>query len=119
MPPSAIEHQKIRLKVKSLPPPPAQPPPTTTITKAYQCKYCSYETPWLKDISQHEMQCRYNCSSYLREDIVHNSNNGLSALIIDNVQSYGEILSNGNNEMIAIEDDDDEDDAYENCFLLL
>jgi hypothetical protein len=37
-------------------------------------------------------------------------------LLIDNVQSYGEILPNQNDEIIMIEEDvdDDEDEAYEN-----
>ncbi|CAF3340871.1 unnamed protein product [Rotaria socialis] len=127
LPPSATGHYKIRLKVKSLPPP---PPPKTTIdnfTKTYQCKYCSYTTPWLKHISQHEMQLHKNYSSFTQDDVIHNNNNnnnnnsidndnGLSALLIDNVQSYGEVLPNGNDEMIVIEEDidDDEDDAYDN-----
>ncbi|CAF5194108.1 unnamed protein product, partial [Rotaria magnacalcarata] len=121
LPPSATGHYKIRLKVKSLPPP---PPPKTTIdnfTKTYQCKYCSYTTPWLKDISQHEMQSHKNYSSFTQDNVMHNNNNnnsidndnGLSALLIDNVQSYGEVLPNGSNDTIMIEDDidDDEDDA--------
>lgn len=132
MPPSATGHYKIRLKVKSLP-----PPSTTTaaenFTKTYQCKYCSFTTPWFKDISQHEMQNHRNYSSYEQDEIIHNTNhdnnkhnnshdNGLSALLIDNVESFGEVLPNGNDEMIMIEedvDDDDEDDAYENFILFI
>lgn len=91
------------------------------MTKKFQCKYCPYTTPWLKDISQHEMQSHKNYSAFAREDVMHNNNddNGLSALLIDNVDSYGEVLSNGNNDMIMIEEDidDDEDDAYD--FFLL
>lgn len=117
LPPSATGHYKIRLKVKSLPPPP--PAPITTVenfTKTYQCKYCSYTTPWFKDISRHERQRHQNYSSYVPEDTTHNNNNGLSELLIDNVQSYGEILPNQNDEIIMIEEDvdDDEDEAYEN-----
>ncbi|CAF0843893.1 unnamed protein product [Rotaria sp. Silwood1] len=128
LPPSATGHYKIRLKVKSLPsqlPPPPPPTTTTTVenfTKTYQCKYCSYTTSWLKDISQHEIQSHRTYSSHTEEDVIHNNNNnnnnndddnGLSALLIDNVQSYGEVLPNGNDEMIMIEEDidDDEDDA--------
>jgi bifunctional N-acetylglucosamine-1-phosphate-uridyltransferase/glucosamine-1-phosphate-acetyltransferase GlmU-like protein len=51
----------------------------------------------------------------------NNNNNGLSELLIDNVQSYGEILPNQNDEIIMIEEDldDDEDEAYEKSFFLL
>ncbi len=118
LPPSATGHYKIRLKVKSLPPP---PPPVTTVenfTKTYQCKYCSYTTPWLKDISRHEKQRHRTYSSYAQEDIIHN-NNDLSALFIDNVQSYNESIPNQNEEMILIEDDDDDDDAYEKLFFFI
>ncbi|CAF5151622.1 unnamed protein product, partial [Rotaria socialis] len=71
----------------------------------------SYTTPWLKHISQHEMQLHKNYSSFTQDDVIHNNNNnnnnsidndnGLSALLIDNVQSYGEVLPNGNDEMIV------------------
>ncbi len=111
LPPSATGHYKIRLKVKSLPP---QPPPSTTVenfTKTYQCKYCSYTTVWLKDMSRHEQQKHPNYTSYDSEEMMHN--NGLSELLIDNVQSYGEVIPNHNDEIIMIEEDidDDEDDA--------
>jgi hypothetical protein len=114
LPPSATGHYKIRLKVKSLPPP---PPPITTVenfTKTHQCKYCSYTTPWLSDIARHERQRHRNySSSYVQEDVNHDPNNGLSELMIDNVQSYGEVIPNHNDEIIMIEEDidDDEDEA--------
>lgn len=105
LPPSATGHYRIRLKVKSLPPPPA----TTTVqnfTRSYQCKYCSFNTPWLKDLSQHEKQRHRN-----PEEAMHNNRpNGLAELMIDNVQSYGEVVSNPNEDIIMIEEDLDEDD---------
>ncbi len=67
-------------------------------------------------MSRHEKQRHRNYSSYTQEEIIHDNNNGLSELLIDNVQSYGEIIPNQNNEIIMIEediDDDDEDEAYE------
>ncbi len=63
-------------------------------------------------MSRHEKQ-RHR--GYTQEEMIHN-NNGLSELLIDNVQSYGEIISNQNDEIMMIEediDDDDEDEAYE------
>ncbi|CAF0790008.1 unnamed protein product [Adineta steineri] len=123
-PPSATGHYKIRLKVKSLPPPPPLPLPSvlpiTTVenfTKTYQCKYCSYSTPWLKDIARHEKQKHKNYTSYTQDELMHNNNNNnlhdLSALLIDNVESYNDILPNQSDDMIMIEEDvdDDEDDA--------
>lgn len=119
LPPSATGHYKIRVKVKSLPP----PPPTTTttaenFTKSFQCKYCSYTTPWLTDMSRHEKQKH---RTYAQEKVVDNNNtNGFSELLIDNVQTYGEIIPNQNDEIIMIEEDidDDEDEAYERKFSL-
>ncbi|UJR16055.1 hypothetical protein I4U23_002968 [Adineta vaga] len=116
LPPSATGHYKIRLKVKSLPP---QPPPITTVenfTKTYQCKYCSYTTPWLKDMSRHERQRHANYPSYVQQEIPHytnNKQNDLSALLIDNVETYNEGLPNPNEEIIMIEEDIDDDDEEE------
>jgi hypothetical protein len=72
-------------------------------------------------MSRHERQRHQNYSSYVPEDTTHNNNNGLSELLIDNVQSYGEILPNQNDEIIMIEEDvdDDEDEAYENKTLFV
>lgn len=42
---------------------------------------------------------------------MHNNRpNGLAELMIDNVQSYGEVVSNPNEDIIMIEEDLDEDD---------
>lgn len=101
------------MKVKSLPPPPPSLAATTVqnFTRTYQCKYCSFNTPWLKDLSQHEKQRHRNYSSHVPEDAMHNNRpNGLAELMIDNVQSFGEIIPSQNEDIIMIEEDLDEDD---------
>lgn len=126
LPPSATGHYKIRLKVKSLPPQPAAPTTTTTTTttasnaenfnKIYRCKSCSYSTRWLSDMNQHEQQKHRNYSSFGQNDASHKTNNNAFAeLMIDNVQSFGEVLPNHNDDVIMIEEDidDDEEEAYE------
>jgi hypothetical protein len=68
-------------------------------------------------MSRHEKQRH---GSIQNEVIHNNNNNGLAELMIDNIESYGEIIPNQNDDMIIIEEDldDDEDEAYE-TFLLI
>jgi hypothetical protein len=80
-------------------------------SQMYQCQYCSFTSHWSHDVMQHEQQKHGNYSSYNHEDAVDTSN-GLSALLIDEIQELGEDVESPHDDIMMIENDDDEDDAY-------
>ena len=62
-------------------------------------------------MSQHEKQRHRIPSTHVSDDVRHSHHqNGFAELMIDNVQSFGEILPNQNDDIIMIEEDLDEDD---------
>lgn len=112
---------KIRLKVKSLPSLiPTTPAPTTMSningdhSRMYQCKYCPFSSRWPKEVEQHEERQHVNYSPFEPGEALDTSN-GLSALMIDDVQELGERIDSPQEEMMIIEEDhdDDEEEAYE------
>ncbi len=150
LPPSATGNYKFRVKVKSLPPQQTNsqsiirrtslvPPINDDLTKIFQCKYCSFISHLSKDIARHQREIHSNYpphilqKDYSHEDNEINNNNneeedeGISALLIDPVRAFGEVIdtienTNGNDyediesqeeeEMMIEHDiDDDEEDA--------
>ncbi|CAF4496241.1 unnamed protein product [Rotaria sp. Silwood1] len=155
LPPSATGNYKFRVKVKSLPP--QQTNSTSGIkrtsltpiindesTKILQCKYCSFTSNWSKEIIKHQRTIHPNYpphilqKDYLQQDnIIHQQDDdddsggvgdgGISALFIDPVRAFGEVIdsidnnTNGNDYddmesqdehlMIEHDIDDDEEDA--------
>lgn len=119
-PPSPNGHQKIRLKVKSLPP--LLPSTATTmisgktndLPRIYRCQYCPFTSNWQKNVEQHEQQEHLNYSMYEPGEAL-DASNGLSALLIDDIHELGERVDSPTEEMMIIEEDhdDDEEDAYE------
>ncbi|CAF1630392.1 unnamed protein product [Rotaria magnacalcarata] len=147
LPPSATGNYKFRIKGKSLPPP-QQANSTSAMkrtsltpmahddsTKILQCTYCSFTTHWSKEIIKHQRIVHSNYPPHiLQNDYVHEDNqfhdeiddDGLSALLIDPVRAFGEVIdtidnTNGNDYedaesqdeqmMMGRDIDDDEDDA--------
>ncbi|CAF0893896.1 unnamed protein product [Rotaria sordida] len=151
LPPSATGNYKFRVKVKSLPP--SQQINSTSVirrtsltpvindesTKILQCKYCSFTSIWSKEIIKHQRTIHPNYrphilqKDYLQQDNnIHqhddddHNNNGISALLIDPIRAFGEVIdsidnTNGNDYediesqdehmMIEHDIDDDEEDA--------
>ena len=118
---------------------------TDDASKIFQCKYCSYTGHWAKDVARHQRTSHPTCPphvlqrDYVSEDGESNDaeeeddddddhdHEGLSALMIDPVRAFGEVIdpmenNNGDDfddmdsqdeEIVPAndEDEDDEDDA--------
>ncbi|CAF2939177.1 unnamed protein product [Rotaria sp. Silwood2] len=153
LPPSATGNYKFRVKVKSLPPQQTNsasvirrtsltPVINDESTKILQCKYCLFTSHWSKEIIKHQRTIHPNYPPHiLQKDYLHqdnkihqhdddddddNDNDGISALLIDPVRAFGEVIdsidnTNGNDyddmesqdehSMIEHDIDDDEEDA--------
>lgn len=108
------------------------------LTKIFQCKYCSFTSNWSKDITRHQRELHPNYpphilqKEYLHQDneIDDNNNNeeeeeeegeedeGISALLIDPVRAFGEVIDTNDEEEEEEEEmsmehdiDDDDDEA--------
>jgi hypothetical protein len=154
LPPSATGNYKFRVKGKSLPPQQTNPLSSikrTSLTstmnddviKIFQCKYCSFTNNYSKEIARHQRSIHPNYPPHiLQKDYLHQDNEinnnyqevqeeeeyeeGISALLIDPIKAFGEVIdpienTNGNDyediesqdeEMMTEHDiDDDEEDA--------
>ena len=118
---------------------------TDDSSKIFQCKYCSYTGQWAKDVARHQRTSHPTCPPHvLQRDYVSDdegsqeeveddddddNHQGSSALMIDPVRAFGEVMdpmenSNGDDDDVDDmdsqddeivpandEDEDDEDDA--------
>ncbi len=101
------------------------------LTKTFQCKYCSFTSNWSKDITRHQREIHPNYpphilqKEYLHQDNEINNNEeeveeedeGISALLIDPVRAFGEVIDTNEEEEeedeMTVENDieDDEEEA--------
>jgi hypothetical protein len=101
------------------------------LTKIFQCKYCSFTSNWSKDITRHQREIHPNYpphilqKEYLHQDNEINNNEeeveeedeGISALLIDPVRAFGEVIDTNEEEEeeeeMTVENDieDDEEEA--------
>lgn len=135
LPPSATGNYKFRVKVKSLPSQQLNSQSTikrTSLTptihddlvKIFQCKYCSFASHWSKDITRHQREIHPNYPPHIvRKDYSNQDNEinnnmeeeeeldeqGISALMIDPVRAFGEVIDNNEEE----EEEEDEEEKGE------
>lgn len=105
------------------------------VAKIFQCKYCPYTSHWSKELAKHQRMIHPNYPPHiLQKDYSHSNNDiknededeGLSALFIDPVRAFGEVIDpiqstnendyddvDSQDEQMVIDHDidDDEEDA--------
>ena len=124
LPPSASGNYKFRVKGKSLPP--QSTIKRTSLTddsiKTFQCKYCLFTSNWSKDITRHQREIHPNYPPHiLQKELSHEDNEinnndqyyeedeGISALLIDPVRAFGEVID-GNEDEDEQEEEEEEDE---------
>jgi hypothetical protein len=91
------------------------------LTKIFQCKYCSFTSHWSKDITRHQREIHPNYPPHILQkdyqDTEINNNmeeeideQGISALMIDPIRAFGEVIDNNDDEEEEGEEEEEEEE---------